>query len=327
MRAKRPVNWGILGAGKIARKFAEDLQYVEDAKLMAVGARNIEGAKAFALEFDIPNYYGGYENMLRNPEVDIIYIATPHAFHHEHTLLCIKYDKAVLCEKPFALNKAQVCEMIAAAKKKDVLLMEALWTAFLPHFQYVQQILKKKTFGNVKRLEADFGFPADPNPLSRLYNKSLGGGSLLDIGIYPVYAALAILGSPENINARATFTKTGVDSSCHITFTYPGNVSAILKSTFLKETSTTATFYCEKGIIRINSRFHEPSSVTLIDTQENEETKEFENTTNGYSFEAAHMTSLYKNGVKESPIMTYNFSIELISLLDQIRDKIGLTYN
>ncbi|XLS30511.1 Gfo/Idh/MocA family protein [Flavobacteriaceae bacterium M23B6Z8] len=326
MSEKKQVNWGILGAGKIARKFTEDLKHVPDARLYAVAARKLEGAKIFASEFNIPTYHEGYENMLKDMALDIVYIATPHAFHHEHTLLCLNYKKAVLCEKPFALNKAQVEEMIAAAKENKVLLMEALWTAFLPHFQYVQELLKKKTFGEITRLEADFGFPADPDPSLRLYNKSLGGGSLLDIGIYPVYAALVTLGVPDHLEASATFTKTGVDSSCDIHFNYNNGAKAILKSTFLEETPTTATFYCENGIIKINSRFHEPSNVTLMDATGNKKTIDFDYASNGYSYEAAHLTALYQADEKESPIMSFVFSLQLISLLDKIREEIGLGY-
>ncbi|WP_340199047.1 Gfo/Idh/MocA family protein [Ascidiimonas sp. W6] len=326
MSKQTQVNWGILGAGKIARKFAQDLVRVSDAKLMAVAARNGTDAKKFASEFHIENAYNGYEAMLMNSELDIVYIATPHVFHCEHVLLCITYKKAVLCEKPFAMNTAEVQKMILAAKENNVLLMEALWTAFLPHYQYTQNFLKKNTFGRIKKLEADFGFPANPDPSLRLYNKSLGGGSLLDIGIYPVFAALSTLGIPKSIKAEATFTATGVDAACTIEFTYSNETIAVLKSTFQEETPTTATFYCENGTLKIKSRFHEPSEVLLINSAGEEETISFNYQTNGYSFEAAHMNLLYKSGVTESPIMNFETSLNLMKLLDDIRKKIGLSY-
>ncbi len=204
--------------------------------------------------------------------------------------------------------------------------MEAMWTAFLPHFNYVKNFMENKVFGKIIRLEADFGFPADPDPSLRLYNKSLGGGSLLDIGIYPVFLALATLGIPENMQAKATFSETGVDTSCEVTFQYDEGVTALLKSSFLEETPTTATFYCETGILKIHSRFHEIADVTLTDNSGNEETICFERKSNGYSFEAAHITKLFKEGKTESPVMTFDRSIALITLLDDIKKTIGLSY-
>lgn len=326
MSHQKQVNWGILGAGKIAEKFAADLKHVKDANLFAVASRKLDSAKDFAGAFNVQLYYEGYENMLKNRDLDIVYIATPHVFHAEHALLCIAHKKAVLCEKPFAMNLNEVKKIVEAAQKNAVLVMEALWTAFLPHFEYVQNVLKNKVYGNIIRLEADFGFPADPNPSSRLFNKSLGGGSLLDIGIYPVFMALATLGKPEKIQADATFTDTGVDAACTIQFEYPEGVTALLKSTFLEETPTTATFYCETGTVKIHSRFHEIADVTLTDNSGNQETVCFDRKVNGYSYEAAHMTSLYKSGVKESPVMNFERSTNLMTLLDTIRQKIGLSY-
>ena len=325
---KQPkVNWGIIGAGKIARKFAEDISKVNNANLFAVASRNKESAKQFAQEFDAIHYYEGYETMLQNTNLDIVYIATPHPFHCEHTLLCIHYEKAVLCEKPFAMNLKEVETIVNAARQKNILVMEALWTAFLPHFTYTQDLLKKQTFGKVIKMEADFGFPANTDPSLRLFNKTLGGGSLLDIGIYPVFAALATLGIPKSIQAQATFAETGVDEACHITFNYNHGVTAELKSTFLEETPTTATFYCENGTIKLNSRFHEGTNITLTNHEGNHETVAFPRNTNGYSYEIEHMNELFTSGVKESPIMNFNFSIQLISLLDEIRAKIGLVYS
>lgn len=321
------VNWGILGAGKIARKFAEDLAKVNGTNLFAVASRNKESARIFAQEYNAGHYYEGYETMLQNNSLDIVYIATPHPFHCEHTLLCIKYGKAVLCEKPFAMNLTEVETIVKAAREKNILVMEALWTAFLPHFQYTQDLLKEEKLGKVLKLEADFGFPANTDPSLRLFNKELGGGSLLDIGIYPVFAALATLGIPESINAQATFAETGVDKACDITFTYANEVTAELKSTFIEETPTTALFYCENGTILLNSRFHEPTNITLTDAEGNQETVEFPGNTNGYSYEIEHMNELVKSGKKESPVMSFNTSLQLIGLLDTIREKIGLTYS
>ncbi len=201
-----------------------------------------------------------------------------------------------------------------------------LWTAFLPHYQYVQKLLKDKYFGNVIKLEADFGFAPAYDLSSRVIKKDLGGGSLLDIGIYPIFSALSTLGIPESMKAEATFFDNGVDSSCDITLSYLNNAKAFLKSTFLEETETSAKFYCENGTIKINGRFHEPSSVTLIPNKGEIETIDFGYNTIGYNFETDHFNNLIREGKTESPIMTFEFSKQLIKTLDNVAKLIGLFY-
>lgn len=320
-----PIKWGIIGLGKIANKFASDLLKTKGSKLYAVASRNQDKADSFALQFNARFAYDSYEALAKNPNIDAVYIATPHSFHKEHTLLCLKNKKAVLCEKPFAMNRQEVEEMMAMATENNLLLMEALWTYFLPHYQYVLEELQSKRFGNITKLEADFGFNPIIDITSRVFQKSLGGGSLLDIGIYPVFAALSTLGKPVDIEAKATFFENGVDSSCDIIFNYRDGVKAFLKSTLLEKTPTEAIFYCEKGIIKINSRFHQPTSVTLV-YDGKEETLEFGYKSIGYNFEILHFNELLRQGKTESPIMTYDFSLNLIKLLDEVRQRIGLEY-
>lgn len=321
----KPFKWAILGPGKIAHKFAKGLAEVPGAELYAVASRSLTKAQEFAKEFDIAKSYGSYEDLANDTEVDIVYIATPHVFHYEHTLLCLKHKKAVLCEKPFAINKEQVVEMIQTAKKENVFLMEALWTYFLPHYHYVLELVKSEKFGKVTGLEADFGFEAPYLPENRLFNKNLGGGSLLDIGIYPVFAALTLLGKPDTISAKAEFGETGVDQSCHIAFKYQNGVRAQLLSTIDKTTPTTATINFEKATLTINRRFHEPTSVTILQNNQ-EKTVSFDVKTNGYNFEAEHVQQMLAEGRTESTVMNFEKSLELIGLLDDIRKEIGLVY-
>lgn len=322
----RPVNWGIIGLGNIAHKFAEDLLTVENCKLQAVASRNQNKADNFASKYHANKAYDSYEAIVQDGNIDAIYIATPHALHKENTLLCLNHGKAVLCEKPFAMNLAEVEEMISVAKKKNVLLMEALWTYFLLHYQYVLKALNEEIYGKVLKLEADFGFYRAFDNSSRLFNKSLGGGSLLDIGIYPIFAALSSLGIPDSIEATATYYENGADSSCDMIFTYPNNTTAFLKSTLLENTSGEAIFYCEEGIIKINSGFHGPSTVSLIPKSGPSETLDFNYTTNGYSYEIAHFNDLIKSNKSQSDVMTFNFSTTLIQILDQVRELIKLEY-
>ena len=322
----KTVNWGIIGLGKIANKFAQDLLTVDGAKLYGVASRDQEKADSFAKQYGAQKAYGSYEELAQDPDIDAVYIATPHSYHKENSLLCIQHKKAVLCEKPFAMNLQDIEEMIASAQANNVLLMEALWTYFLPHYQFVLNELKSGRFGSIQKLEADFGFKPEIDMSSRLFKKSLGGGSLLDIGIYPIFAALSSLGQPVDIDAKATFFENGVDSSCDMIFNYDEGVKAFLKSTLLENTPTEAIFSCEKGIIKINTKFHQPSTVTLIRGGK-EETIDFGYTTIGYNFEIIHFNELLRSGIKESPIMTFDVSRNLMKLLDEVRTIINLDYN
>ncbi|CAL66788.1 Gfo/Idh/MocA family protein [Christiangramia forsetii] len=321
----KKIKWGIIGLGKIANKFAEDLKSVSNAELYAVASREIEKANDFSKVHNSEMAYGSYEELMNDENVDVIYIATPHVFHHQLTLKCINHGKAVLCEKPFAMNLQEAEEMITLSRQKKVFLMEALWTRFLPHFQYVRERINSGEFGKVKSVKADFGFPAEFDKNKRLFNKSLGGGSLLDIGIYPVFLAYSILGKPENIKASAEFTETGVDSACNMKFNYADGVEADLFSTFQEKTPTTAEILLEKGKIILNSRFHEPTTITVI-SEGKEVIKDFGVHTTGYNFEAAHVTEMYQKGRIESDIWSHTQTTDLMTLLDSIREEIGLKY-
>ncbi|TXG35754.1 Gfo/Idh/MocA family protein [Seonamhaeicola maritimus] len=321
----KTINWGIIGLGNIAHKFAADLLTIEGAKLYAVASRTQEKADEFASQYNASKAYSSYEALAQDENIDAVYVATPHALHKANTLLCLEHGIAVLCEKPFAMNIGEVNEMISKAKEKNVLLMEALWTYFLPHYQYVLDLLKNETYGKVLNMKADFGFYRAFDTSSRLFEKSLGGGSLLDIGIYPIFAALSTLGIPNKIEADATFFDNGADSSCTVSLGYNNNVSALLKSTLLEDTPTEATFYCEKGTIKINTMFHMPSTVSVI-VDGKEEIKDFNYKTIGYNYEAIHFNQLLREGKTESPVMTFKFSKQLIKLLDEVREIINLNY-
>ncbi|RXG11285.1 putative dehydrogenase [Leeuwenhoekiella aestuarii] len=321
----KTIRWGIIGLGKIANSFATDLQQVTGSELYAVASRSQEKADEFGKKYNASKCYSSYEELAEDPQVDAVYIATPHVRHHQDTLLCLTNGKAVLCEKPFAMNLAQVEEMISAAKEKNVLLMEALWTRMMPHFKFVKEELESGKYGAVKTLTADFCFDADFNPEGRLYNKDLGGGSLLDIGIYPVFCALALLGNPEKISAKAKIGKTGVDEEIEITFDYNSGTEAFLSSSILKDTPTIATLICENGMLVLNSKFHHTDKVTAILNGIKVE-HDFAYTGKGYYFEIEHFANLLREGEKESPLMSYDFSRTLIKTLDDIREEIGLFY-
>nr|WP_321237530.1 Gfo/Idh/MocA family oxidoreductase [uncultured Psychroserpens sp.] len=325
MQKHKVINWGIIGLGKIANTFAHDLLSVDNCQLYAVASRHQDKANSFAKKHHAKIAYNTYEDLVKDPNVDAVYIATPHTFHNEHSILCLNHKKAVLCEKPFAMNSNEVDEMIATAKANNTLLMEAMWTYFLPHYQFVLKHLKDETFGKLLKIKADFGFQPQLDMNSRVFKKSLGGGSLLDIGIYPVFSALSVLGYPIHIESKATFFDNGVDASCLMLFSYDNNVEAHLKSTLLENTATEAIFYCESGSIKINSGFHKPSNVTFI-SEEKEKTYDFDCTTNGYDYEIRHFNELIRQEKTESDVMTFDFSRNLIKLLDTVRLQIGLVY-
>ena len=320
----KKIRWGIIGLGNIANKFATDLATIENAELVAVASRSKENADEFAKKYNSKKAYNSYLDLAKDVEVDAVYIATPHSFHKEHTILCLKNKKAVLCEKPFAMNLQEVEEMIGVAKENNVLLMEALWTYFLPHYSYVLESLKNEKFGKLLKLEADFGFSRAFDNDSRLFKKEVGGGSLLDIGIYPIFAALSTLGLPNAIKADATFFDNGADSECNMTFNY-NNKEAFLKSTLVEDTATEATFTCERGIIKINTMFHMPTTVTIAENGK-DEIIDFKTKTIGYNFETEHFNNLLRDHKKESDIMTFEFSKNLIKTLDTVRGIIGLEY-
>ncbi|UKM63700.1 Gfo/Idh/MocA family oxidoreductase [Flavobacteriaceae bacterium GSB9] len=321
----KTIKWGIIGLGRIANSFATDLATISDAELYAVASRSQNKADDFAKKHNAKKAYNSYEALANDNNIDAVYIATPHSLHKENALMCLENGIAVLGEKPFAMNANEVKDMIAKAKEKNVLLMEALWTYFLPHYQYVLRELKNKTYGKIIKLEADFGFKRPYNTNTRLFDKKLGGGSLLDIGIYPIFAALSTLGIPKNIVANATFFENGADSSCNMEFNYSGGVKAFLKSSLIEELPTQAIFECDKATIKINTQFHAPSNVSIIKDGK-EEIKDFSYNTIGYNYETIHFNNLLLEGKRESDVMTFDFSKNLIETLDKVRNIIGLDY-
>ncbi len=324
---KNTINWAILGTGRIAEKFAIGLKVVSNANLYAVGSRSIDSARDFAQKFEIPKFYGSYIDLVNDPHVDVVYIASPHVFHYEHTLLCLNAGKAVLCEKPFAMNAQQVEEMIALARAKNLFLMEALWTRFLPTIEKIESLIVDDKIGDIIFLQSDFGFKADYDPTWRLFNKKLGGGSLLDIGIYPVFISLLLLGMPSEIISTAQIGPTGVDESMSVIFKYPKGAIAALSSTFMAHTPTETNICGTKGRIRIHRMWHTPTYLTY--TSNNGETQEFhfQYQANGYEYEAQEVTNCLLNQITESSKWSLSHSQKLISLLDTIRKQWGLEYD
>ncbi len=266
---EKPLRWGILGLGKIAHKFAEDLALSQESTLYAVGSRSADKSHAFAQTFQAEKAYSSYEDLLKDPNVDVVYIATPHTLHKELTIKSLQHGKHVLCEKPLGMNQQDVQEMIQEAQRQNLFLMEGIWTRFIPATKVLLDMIQSGEIGELIHVRADFGFQAQVPLTHRIFDKALGGGSLLDVGLYPVYLSLITFGEPSTIYAQARFTATQVDAACSMFFSYEHGASASLDSSIDNTTPTEAYLYGTKGSIYVHPRFHHADklTVTIADKQ------------------------------------------------------------
>lgn len=324
---KNIIRWGILGTGWIAHKFAEGLKHVPNAKLIAIGSRNLSSAQSFATQYGAQVAYGSYRELAECPDIDVVYIATPHVYHYENTLLCLDNNKAVLCEKPFAMDSTEVAKMISKAKDKNLFLMEALWTRFLPSFLKALEIVQSGKIGEIIHVRSDFGIQAPYNLEGRLFNKKLGGGSLLDIGIYPVFLALTVLGKPDQISSTAVIGKSGIDESIAINFSYNNGAIASLYSTFMAHTATETQIFGTRGYIKLPKMWHMTNEIIFDTYDEGYQSIRYDYPAMGYEFEAREVTNCILEGKTESEIFSLQNSIMLMQILDEIRCQNKIEYN
>ncbi len=320
------INWGILAPGRIAHKFADDLGLVKNARLHAVASRSLERAQVFAKKYGASHAFGSYEELANCPDLDVVYVASPHSGHVGHSIFLLENKLPVLCEKPLAINSKQVQEMVSAARANDTFLMEAIWTRFIPVFDKTIEMVGSGLIGKLNTIRADFGFKADFDPASRVFDLALGGGSLLDVGLYPVYAATQFLGKPEEVKAVATKGATGTDDSCAMLFRYPGNRLAILHSYVANHTDTVAWLYGEKGNIKIHGRFHEGERATVSIFGKKEEEIYLPKTGHGYFHEILAVNDCLLAGRKECEKLPLDFSILMMQNLDAVRKEAGIFY-
>lgn len=323
----RPIRWGILAPGNIATKFATGMQTVPQAQLYAVASRNKARAEAFAAEFEIPHAYDSYEALLQNPDVDAVYVAPPHAFHHQLTLLALQHGKPVLCEKPLAINAPQVEEMLSLAERKGLFLMEAVWSRFLPVWVQIRQWLAEDRIGDVRMVMADFCFRSSTWELTdRKFNPDLAGGALLDIGIYPVQLACMLFGHhPVDVQSTAHPAATGTDMSSAYLLRYAGGELAVLSSSFEVDGPKEAVIIGTKGRIRVPLFWRGDQAILETEGGENE-VFDFPYASSGLQYQAVHMMECLAQGLTESPIMSHDHSRGLIRLMDQMRAQWGLKY-
>lgn len=324
---KKKYNWGILAPGHIARKFATELKEVPNARLYAVGSRDITKAKEFAKEFNAEKYYGSYEALAEDTEVDIIYVASPHSFHKEHATLCLKNHKAVLCEKALALNLGEVKMMIDCARENNSFLMEAMIVPQQPSYREAKRMIDSGEMGKIKYIQGWFGFNRAPYDYSRrLFNPALGGGALLDIGLYPVFDVLYFLGSPEAVTADAELASTGVDQTVSIRMKYDHGVTASVFSSFMTASGLGSDILCEKGTLRLR-RLNAIDQWLDIDIP-GEETRriKWQSSECGLKQEAIEVMRCMDESSLESDKMPLSMSVALMTVLDEIRKQTGVTY-
>jgi len=323
----KTIRWGILGTGYIARRFASDLKLVEGAALTAIGSRSSSSAKDFADEYNVPNSFGSYEELAACNDVDVVYVATPHTLHIENTLMCLNNGKAVLCEKPFAINSRDTEEMIALARQKKLFLMDALWTKFHPHYKKMLDMVKGGELGDIKLVLSNFGYVITPEHSKRLLDPALGGGSILDIGIYNIFTTLDVLGVPDDIQVKIVATDKGVDEQCSVIFTYNNGAMASLFSSFRTTLATEAEVCGTKARVKLTPDFYTAAAnVELYKDGSKQEIPVERETGFGYQYEARHVNECLKAGLTESPVVSHAYTITLMGVLDKIRELAGVTY-
>jgi predicted dehydrogenase len=321
--------WGIIGPGAIAREFAHDIKRITSLRheIVAVMSHKMDSAVAFAEEEHVPLFYTDIELFLEKGGMDAVYIATPHVFHHRETLRSLQHNIPVLCEKPMGMNEEQVKEMIALSAKHSTFLMEAMWIRFLPSISKVLSLLNDQVIGNILCVKADMSYKAPRDMDNRYFNPELGGGSLLDLGIYPVCLALLLLGKPDEIKAWARLSQDKIDEGCAALFHYPHGVYAIVESSLVIQTELVATVYGDKGKIRILRPWNETPErivVELYDGQIQEYPCEWEG--RGLQFEAEEACRCIMAEQIESEKFSHLFSIQLIETMDEMRRQTGIVY-
>ena len=322
----KEVRWGILGLGNIARKFAHDLKLVSGGRLTAVASRTLEKAEHFRNEVGADKAFGSYAEMLASAEIDMVYVATPHHLHRDNTLAALQSGLGVLCEKPAALNSVQLEEMLAASTETGHYFMEALWTRFLPSTEKVAEILASGELGGVVEVEADFCFAAERDYSSRLFDLALGGGALLDIGIYPLFLAYQLLGVPEQIKADGQLSPTGSDESCSMTLSYSNGRIAQLHASVLYGSAMAARITCERGYILLPGRWHEAQSLTVI--KAGYEPQEIATPFPGKGFYHQILSSqvAFLAGERQNEKWSHADSLAIMQMMDDIRQQIGVVY-
>lgn len=318
------LKWGIIGLGKIANKFAKDLALVENCELTAVASRSAEKGRQFGAQYGVKAIYSSYDDLFQDPNVDIVYIATPHNSHLEYSLAAMNSGKHVLCEKPLAVNQQQVQALIDGARKNSIFLMEAFWTRFNPSMEAVMSRVRNQEIGEVNYINADFSFYRDAPAESRMFNMDLAGGSLLDVGVYPIFLSYILMGYPDEILATAIKHETGADLQTSAILKYKNGLANVM-SGLRSASDMVAKIYGTEGEIFIDKVWHEAQGYRV---EKGDELQSYSLPTKGkgFTYEIEECYSCIEKGRLESEKWSHLDSLNLISICDQIRKQIGLVY-
>ncbi len=314
-----PIRWGIAGPGHIADVVAGDFAHVDGAELVAVGSRALDRAEGFAARHGLPRAHGSYAALVEDPEVDVVYVATPHPQHHAIALGAIRAGKAVLVEKAFTATLAGTREVVAEARARGLFAMEAMWTRFHPAVAKARELIAEGAIGDVNSIHADLGIAPPYDPDSRLFAPALGGGALLDLGVYPVSFAQMILGAPRTVVAEGTLAPTGVDASAEVTLHWDGGAEARLTTTLLSETPASARVHGREGWLEVGPPFHHAGSLAL-----DGERIELPLTGAGYAHELAEVTRCLQEGRTESEVMPLDDTVAVMAILEEAATQLGV---
>ncbi|TAP44519.1 Gfo/Idh/MocA family oxidoreductase [Arthrobacter sp. S39] len=326
------LRWGVIATGGIARSVSEDLALLADAELYAVSSRSQESADSFAAANGFAKAYGdddgvpGYQRLLADDSVDVVYVATPHAQHHQIVLAALNAGKHVLCEKAFTINAREATELIDTARRKKLFLMEAMWSRFLPAMQRAFEISASGQLGDVHWVSADLGFPAPYSPTARLWARQDGGGALLDLSIYPLLWALGTLGFPQTVSATGVVNDDGVDAQNAMTLGYHHGAQVQLTSSLLANGPRTATVAGSLGYLQSVGSINNPSELLVCIGREEPRREVFDAVGRGYTYELREVTRCIQQGLTESPVMPLEDSLNTMRLFDGVRAQLGVSY-
>lgn len=328
LRGGAVLKWGILAPGEIARDFVRAMHDHTDQRAIAVAGRSPERARAFAEAHGIARWHDSHEALVADPEIDIVYVAAPHSEHRRLALLAIAAGKPVLVEKPAALTAGDAREIRDAARKAGVFAMEAMWTRYLPQTDVMMQIKDSGVLGDLELLLADFGTRGSPDPQGRIYNPALGGGALLDLGIYPLWFSHLWLGKPRTINAIGNLTATGVDARTAIVLGYESGAQAVLSTNLMAFSPARASVCGAAGRIEVNPWFAVPAGFELVAPGKGDVRIPFVNDTGisfrgGLAWEAAAVAQHVADGLTDSPLHPLDFAIEVLETMDEVRRQVG----
>jgi predicted dehydrogenase len=321
------VRWGVVGTGGIAAAFADDLRRLPDAALVAVGSRSAAAADAFGERYGVARRHASYAALAADPDVDVVYVATPHPVHREAALLAIEAGKAVLVEKPFTLNAAEAAEVIGAARRHGVFLMEAMWTRFLPHMAQIRDLVGAGALGDLRAVHADHGQWFLPDASHRLFAPELGGGALLDLGVYPVSFASMMLGTPTDVTATSQPAFTGVDAQTTVVLRYDEGRQAVLTMSLEALGTNRAAIIGTDARLEIDARWYGPTSFTVVRRDGSAQRHERQHEDGkGLRHEAAEVGRCLREGRLESEVLPLEETLSVMATMDEVRRQIGLTY-